>query len=85
MSGRPRPAWQRLIETHKWPHTRTVHLSSDGIKALRTWLSENCGHCGWYVDVNRRKFTDTTGLYSVVIRVQDDSEELWMLIRLTWC
>jgi len=85
MTGLPRPAWHRVIETHKWPRTRTVHLSSAGIRSLETWLASNCGHCSWYVDAKKRKFTESTGLYSVVIRVQDDSEELWTLIRLTWC
>jgi hypothetical protein len=71
-------------ETHKWPHTKTIHMSNRAIREMTAWLRDHCQHCGFYVSVLRRQFTASTGLYSVVVYIQDNNEDLWTLFKLTW-
>ena len=77
--------WHRNVpwyaETHKIPHTKTMHMTRDQLKQLRQWMADNTKY-QYHVMVSKTKRAQTEGIYSVVVYIADD--ELWPLFKLTW-
>lgn len=69
------------IETHKIPHTRTMHMTRQEIRAMQEWLHNNTT-LAYHVSVRQTKRGQTQGIHSVVVYISDD--ELWPLFKLTW-
>ena len=69
-------------ETHKWPHTRTLRMTSAQIRNLLDWLHANHIH-HVHVDVHKRAYTAQTQQYAVVIYCRD--LDAWPTIVITWC
>lgn len=68
-------------ETHRWPHTRTLRLSSPQINQIRAWMHEqSCD--AYHIHVRRRVNTCATGKYSVIIYCRD--LDVWPQFVLTW-
>ena len=74
--------YYRTDETHKWPHTRTLHLTKDDLKKLREWLIDKTNR-RYYVSVRKTKRAKTEGIHSVVVYLDDP--DAWTLFTLTWC
>ena len=68
-------------ETHLIPHTRTMHMTREDIRALQQWMIDNTQH-QYHISVRKTKRAVTHGLYSVVVYIADD--DLWPLFKLTW-
>ena len=68
-------------ETHRWPHTKTMRMTSFELKVMQNWLAENCEH-SFYIDVHRRGYTSKTGEYAVIVFCRD--LEIWPSFLLAW-
>ena len=71
-----------IMETHKMPHTRTMHLSKDDLKNLRNWLITNTNG-RYHVSVRPTKRAKIEGIHSVVVYMDDPNA--WTWFTLTWC
>jgi hypothetical protein len=69
-------------DTHKWPHTKTLHLTKDDLKKMRSWLAANTNQ-QYRVVINPTKRAKTEGIYSVIVYLNDP--DAWIWFRLTWC
>jgi hypothetical protein len=68
-------------ETHKWPHSPTMRLSSTRINSMRAWMhTQSCA--AYHMDVKRRSYTATTGEYAVIVRCRD--LDVWYQFVITW-
>ena len=68
-------------ETHQWPHSRTLRLSSPQINQIRAWMQEqSC--TAYHIHVLRRAYTAATGEYAVVVHCRDLI--VWPQFVLTW-
>lgn len=69
------------VETHRWPHSRTLRLNSSEIQKVRTWMQDqSC--TAYHISVRRRVNTWATGKYSVIIHCRD--LDVWPQFVLTW-
>ena len=66
----------------QWRHTKTIHMTLDTICDLDAWLSKNVPHKNCHINIIATKQTKLTGLYSVVVFLNDAN--LWPLFQLTW-
>lgn len=68
-------------ETHRWPHSRTLRLTSIKIRQMRNWMiTQECEH--YHIHVRRRAYTAKTGEYAVVVHCRDLT--VWPQFVLTW-
>lgn len=70
------------IEARKWPHTKTMHLTSEQLRDMRAWLRNNATGAH-HVQVRKTKRAKQEGIYSVVVYVKDDPT-VWTWFNLTW-
>lgn len=71
----------KSVETHGWPRSRTLRLSSHQINQVRAWMEEqSCAQ--YHVSVKRRAYTDTSGEYAVIVYCRD--LDVWPQFVLTW-
>jgi hypothetical protein len=69
------------VETHNWPHSRTLRLSSNQINQVRAWMSDqSCTQ--YHIHVKRRAYTLTSGEYAVIVYCRD--LDVWPQFVLAW-
>lgn len=69
------------VETHRWPHSHTLRLSSHQINQIRAWMRDQS--CTQYHNhVKRRAYTHTSGEYAVIVYCRD--LDVWRQFVLTW-
>ena len=69
------------VETHRWPHSRTLRLTNIKIRQIEAWMrTHDCEH--YHMSVRRRAYTAATGEYAVVVHCRDLT--VWPQFVLTW-
>lgn len=72
------------IERRRWPHTPVIRMRQEDIHLMREWLREHVQGYRYYVEVRHTKTAQRTGLYSVVVYLEDRSPSSWLRFNLTW-